>query len=420
LSLAVVKDGTIVKAAGYGDADVEQKVAATPDTLYELGSITKQFTAEAVLMLVEEGKLALDDKVSSILADLPDAWGDVTVQHLLTHTSGIKSYTSVGDFNKMARSDFKPGEILKLVATAPLEFKPGESWAYCNTGYYLLGLIIEKKSGKTYGEFLDERIFKPLGMSVTRPNDPRAILPHRAHGYARMGDRIENRDGLTPTSAFSAGNLMSTVKDMAKWAIALDEGKLLSSSSYSQMYTPVKLKNGESRPYGFGWGLGDVKKHKKVSHGGGTAGFSTSIARFPDDHVAVIVLTNLAGADADLSREIVGQYVPELAKKNVARAEDPDSTKKHRAVMTAILADKVDPDQFTDAFAKFLGSEPAKAMTKALNNLGELKEFQYLEAEEDGGAIIYRYKLKIGERALIAVIQNVVGGKIAGLQLKPE
>ena len=169
---------------------MELSVPATEKTVYQLASVTKQFTATAIMMLAEEGKLGLGDKISKYLPDLPTAWKDVTVRHLLNHTSGIKSYTSVKDFFKTARKDYTHREILDLVAKDPLEFAPGEKWKYNNTGYFLLGMIIEKVAGKTYGEFLDERIFKPLGMTQTRVNDLHAIIPNRAQGY-----RLE-RQGL--------------------------------------------------------------------------------------------------------------------------------------------------------------------------------------------------------------------------------
>ncbi len=180
VSVAIVKNGKLLQAKGYGLANVELSVPATEKTVYQLASVTKQFTATAIMMLVEQGKLGLGDKISKHLPDLPAAWKEVTIRHLLNHTSGIKSYTSVKDFFKTARKDYTHREILDLVAKDPLEFAPGEKWRYCNTGYFLLGMIIEKVSGKTYGEFLDERIFKPLGMTQTRVNDLHAIIPNRA------------------------------------------------------------------------------------------------------------------------------------------------------------------------------------------------------------------------------------------------
>ena len=197
VSIAVVRDGKVILAKGYGVANVELSVPATERTVYQLASVTKMFTATAIMMLVAEGKLKLDDRITERLSDLPAAWRDVTVRHLLNHTSGIKSYTSVKDFHKTSRKDYDRRELLALVTKVPLEFAPGEKWSYCNTGYFLLGMLIEKVSGKEYGEFLDERIFQPLGMTQTRVNDLRAIIPDRARATSGTG----KRSGMASTSA---------------------------------------------------------------------------------------------------------------------------------------------------------------------------------------------------------------------------
>ncbi len=189
VSIAIVQDGKVVRLKGYGFANVELSVPATENSVYQLASVTKMFTATAVMMLVEDGKLGLDDKITDRLSDLPPAWKVVTVGQLLSHTSGIKSYTSVRDFHKSARKDYSQREILDLVAKEPLEFAPGEKWSYSNTGYFLLGMLIEKVSGKPYGEFLSERIFKPLGMTQTRVNDLRDVIKGRAKATPRTAKR---------------------------------------------------------------------------------------------------------------------------------------------------------------------------------------------------------------------------------------
>ncbi len=211
VSVAVVKDGRVVMAKGYGVANVELSVPANENTVYQLASVTKQFTATAIMMLVEAGKLSLDDKVTKVLDGLPAAWSEVTVRHLLNHTSGIKSYTSVPSFFATARKDYQKEEIIKLVADAPLEFAPGEKWNYNNTGFFLLGLIIEKVSGKDYGAFLHERIFQPLGMTSTRVNDLKEIIRNRAPGYAWQNGTLRNGEYLSPTQPYSAGALVSNV-----------------------------------------------------------------------------------------------------------------------------------------------------------------------------------------------------------------
>lgn len=319
LSIAVVKNGKVIKAEGYGLANVELNVPATPNTVYQLASITKQFTATAIMMLVEDGKLGLDDRISKHLSNAPPGWSAVTVRHLLNHTSGIKSYTSLPDFNKNPRKDYTHEELIGLVSGLPLEFEPGARFRYNNSGYFLLGVIIENVTGQRYGDFLKERIFRPLGMDQTRVNDLSVIIPNRATGYASTDGRLSNGEYVSPTQPFAAGALVSTVLDMTKWDAALYTDKLLSRSSLEQMWTPTKLNNGSNYPYGYGWALSETKTHKYIEHGGGIPGFSTQITRFVDDGLTVVVLINQSGTanPSSLASGIAGHYIPELRPVNL-------------------------------------------------------------------------------------------------------
>ena len=324
MSVAIVRDGKVARAKGYGLANVELSVPANDETVYQLASVTKTFTATAVMMLVEDGKLALDDKITSLLPDLPAAWKDVAVRHLLNHTSGIKSYTSVRDFMKTARKDYTHREIINLVAKEPLEFRPGEKWVYNNTGYFLLGMLIEKQTGKKYGEFLDEKIFKPLGMNHTRVNDLHAIIPGRAMGYTWDGKSLRNGEYVSPTQPFSAGAYVSTVNDLAKWDAALRTESLLKRSTLDQMWTPTKLTKGGHADYGFGWELSKVNGHRLCSHGGGIPGFATYLARFVDDNLTVVVLTNSdTGSSAAIAQESPASWCRHWRPKRVPRSPIP-------------------------------------------------------------------------------------------------
>jgi len=233
LSLAIVRDGRVIKER------------ATKETVYEIGSNTKQFTAAAIMMLVEEDKVRLEDSVMKYFPDAPQTWRGITIRHLLTHTSGIQNHVAVPHWLDVFRTNLAfetaplRDELLKMFFKLPLEFQPGETWAYDNTGYYLLGIIIEKVTGKSYWQFLDERIFKPFEMNATRSTDPQPIIPNRASGYEWKNDHFENRPILLPPIAFSAGSLLSTVEDMAKWDAALSTGKVLKQSSLEQMWTPA-------------------------------------------------------------------------------------------------------------------------------------------------------------------------------------
>src|SRR4029077_6283330 len=262
----------------------------------------KQFTAAAIMMLVEDRKISLDDSVTKYFVEAPPAWRGVTIRHLLTHTSGIQNHVAVPDWLDVFRTNLKfetappRDELLRLFFKLPLEFQPGETSAYDNTGYYLLGIIIEKVSGRSYGHFLDERIFKPTGMRATRSSDPQPLVPNRASGYQWKSDHFENRPVLAPFVAFSAGSLLSTADDMAKWSAALDTETLLKRSSRDQIWTAAKTRDGKeaSINYGFGWFIDSYHGHRLVQHSGGTPGFSSLIYRFLDDRLSLIILTNHA------------------------------------------------------------------------------------------------------------------------------
>jgi CubicO group peptidase (beta-lactamase class C family) len=312
VSIAVLKNGEVVKAKGYGLANLEHQVAARPETIYQSGSVGKQFTATLVMMLVEEGKLGLDDKINKFFTPAPDIWKEITVRHLLTHTSGIsnKLYNQIN-----MRTDYTEDELIQKISAIPLDFQPGEKWNYSNPAYVTLGILIHKVSGKFYGDLLQERIFKPLGMTTARVINEAEIIANRAAGYRLVKGELRNQEWVSPALNTTAdGSLYVTVLDMAKWDAALYGEKLLKKSSLEQMWTPVKLNSGKTHPYGFGWSFGEVKGHKIIEHGGAWQGFTTFIARYVDDKLSVIVLTNLAGADpGKIAHGIAGIYNPELA-----------------------------------------------------------------------------------------------------------
>lgn len=311
LSIAVVKNGEVALAKGYGLANVELKVAASPETIYQSGSVGKQFTSAAVMLLVEEGKVGLNDKISKYFEGAPETWKDITVRHLLTHTSGIKNYSPT-DFNYSL--DYTEDDLVKKAASFALDFQPGEKWSYSNTGYVLLGILIRKASGKFYGDFLKERVFGPLGMTTARIITEEDIVPNRAAGYRISKGVMKNQPYVSPSLNTTAdGSLYLTVLDMAKWDAALYGEKLLKKSSFDQMWTPVKLNSGKTQDYGFGWAFGKIRNHPIIEHGGAWQGFTTHIARFVDDKLTVIVLTNLSGANPGrIAHQVAGIYNAEL------------------------------------------------------------------------------------------------------------
>lgn len=308
LVIKIVQHGTETKTAAYGFANLEWNVPATTETVFEIGSVTKQFTAACILLLAENGKLSLDDPISRYLKKTPDNWRDITIRQLLTHTSGIKNYTGLDGF-ELSRH-LTQDQFIAKIGEQPLVFPPGEKFSYCNTGYNLLGYIIENVSGEKYWDFLTGKILRPLGMTTTTNREPSRILKFRAAGYDRdKTNALVNRD-VDYTDLFSAGEIVSTAGDLMKWDAALDTEKILKNSSKQQMWTSGKLNNGHATGYGFGWFLGELDGHKIISHPGSTSGFAAANLRFPDDGLTIVVLCN-SGEDglADkLAREVAEIY----------------------------------------------------------------------------------------------------------------
>jgi D-alanyl-D-alanine carboxypeptidase len=423
ISVAVVKDGKVALAKGYGFANVELGVPATADTVYEIGSITKQFTSTAVMILVEEGKMGLDEKMRKYLPDTPEAWDGVTIRHLLTHTSGIKSYTGIPDFPKMLREETSKEDVIRKVASIPLEFKPGEKFNYNNTGYFLLGMVIEKVTGKSYGDFLAERIFKPLGMTSTRVNDMNEIIKNRAAGYSYRGGALHNCEFASMSWPFAAGVLVSTVNDMAKWDAALYTERLVKKSSLEQMWTPYKLNDGKPTGYGFGWGIVDKGGHRGVAHGGGINGFTTNIARLYDVKITVIVLSNMDGHNPGaMGDKIAKIYVPALAAASEEPVADTDkkTTEMLKRVLLRIASGNNDPPELTEEFRKFLTPERLQAGAEFVKGNGPLKSLDLLSVKPEDKRKAYRYLATFGDSKVIATFFVTNDGKVAGLGMQPE
>jgi CubicO group peptidase (beta-lactamase class C family) len=250
-AVLAVKNGKIILRKGYGMANLELGIPIKPEMVFRIGSITKQFTAVAIMKLVEEGKLSVTDDIKKYLPDYPTHGHKITIHHLLNHTSGIKSYTSMPDWPPLMRKDMTLKELIDFFKNQPMDFAPGERFLYSNSGYILLGAIIEKVSGKSYEAYMDENIFKPLNMSGSYYGSPSRIIPLRAFGYEKDKSQITNASYLSMTQPYAAGSLLSTVDDLHRWYQALEAGKVLSQKSLEQMYTPTKLNNGKTQNYGY-------------------------------------------------------------------------------------------------------------------------------------------------------------------------
>jgi CubicO group peptidase (beta-lactamase class C family) len=298
LTLLVSKDGKPIRTEGYGLSNLELNVRAKPETIFQSGSVGKQFTATAVMMLVEAGKVGLDDPLTHYFPEAPSSWKQVTVRQLLSHTAGFTDYPV--DFDE--RKDYTEEELLKIVESIPLAYPPGTGWSYSNLGYLTLGILIHKVTGEFYGDFLQQRIFRPLDMSTTRIIAEADIIPNRAAGYRLAHGEVKNQEWVSPSLNTTAdGSLYFSILDLAKWDAALYTEKLLKKSSFAQMWTVAPLRSGQpnSGHYGFGWFIEAQDGHRLIEHEGSWQGFETQISRYVDDRLTVVVLTNLAGAKPD-------------------------------------------------------------------------------------------------------------------------
>ncbi|HWS98848.1 MAG TPA: serine hydrolase [Pyrinomonadaceae bacterium] len=314
-SILVAKDGRPIVSRGYGMANYELDVPNAPHTVFQIASLTKAFTAAAVMQLQEKGKLCVNDAICKYLENCPPTWRPITVKHLLTHTSGLANYTNLPGYEQTAGRYATEEEVVALFRDKPLEFVPGEKYQYSNSGYHLLGIIIEKVSGKSYADYLHENIFAPLGMKNSGRGVNKRIVKNRAAGYVLENDALVNARSYEMAFLHAEGGLYSTTEDMLAWDQALYTEKILSRKSLDEMFTPFK------GIYGYGWNITSSFDRKEIRHAGLNFGFAAHIKRFPDDKVTVIVLSNNQTADAgrvaaDLSAVVFGApyRVPREAK----------------------------------------------------------------------------------------------------------
>jgi D-alanyl-D-alanine carboxypeptidase len=301
-AIIVVKNEKVIFRKGYGLANLELNVPIRPEMVFRLGSITKQFTAVSIMMLAEQGKLSLQDDITKFFPDYPTGGKKITIENLLTHTSGIKDYLGKLWPERM-RQDMRPEKLIDLFKNDGLEFEPGARESYSNSNYVLLGVIIEKLSGKEYGQFIEDNIFKPLGMKHSYYERVQEIIPDRVSGYARVSEGFVNAAYISMPQLYAAGGLCSSVDDLALWDAAVYSDKLLKRNSWERLFTPYKLANGETSTYAFGWAISQFEGRAIASHTGGIPGFTTYVLHMPEDHIYVAILSN------DRTAEVQPEYV---------------------------------------------------------------------------------------------------------------
>ena len=392
VAVGIVNKGDVT-ARGYGFANLEHMVPVTEETIFQSGSLGKMFTATAVMLQVEDGKLSLSDPLTKFFADAPATWREITVRHLLTHTSGIPDYTtSTFDY----RRDYTEDQLARMAFEQTLEFPAGSRWNYSNTGYALLGFIVRKVSGQFYGDVLAERVFKPLGMSTARIITEADIVPNRAAGYQLVNGQIKNQDWVAPELNTTAdGSLYWSMRDLLAWDAAVKRRAILKPESWEQILTPVRLNSGKTYPYGFGWSL-DVRGEKPLQqHGGAWQGFKTQLSRFVGDDLDIIVLANLSQADPGrIADGIAAILNPTLAVRTPSPIEDREPLVASRIgrLLDTIREGRLTPAEFAYVRAGFF-PDAAKFYEDELKKLGPHQRLVLLDRREVGDDRIYTYEV---------------------------
>lgn len=330
VSFLIAKKGKTIYQKAFGKANMELGVSMSSDNVFEIGSITKQFTAISILMLMEDGKLSIDDEITKYIPDYPTQGKKITIHHLLNHTSGIKSYTGMANFRNRAKTDISPKDLIDLFKNEPMDFEPGEQYKYNNSGYILLGYIIEKVSGETYAGFLNNRIFKPLGMTSSSFGSRKQLIQNRAAAYSETNTGYENADYLSMSIPYSAGAIISTTGDLLKWQNALNKNMLIKKENYEKAINGSTLNNGKHISYGFGFEEGNINGSKTIEHNGGIFGYTSMGIYIPEEEIFVSGLTNcdckdISGVTARIASIAIGKPYPD--KKNAIKLTEKELEK---------------------------------------------------------------------------------------------
>ncbi|MBK7391755.1 MAG: beta-lactamase family protein [Chloracidobacterium sp.] len=381
LSIAVIREGKIIKATGYGFANLELQAPATKDSVYEIGSISKQFASEALMLLVEDGKLNLDESIRNYLpANAPESWQNITVRNLLNHTSGLKDWTEIKEFTY--RREYSPEEFIDLVKGFPLLFQPNENWGYSNTNLPLIGIIVERASGRYFEDFVNERIIKPLNFPSIRFKHQEDVVPDRATGYVLRNGVWKNGEPFRPRVIAASGGILATATDLARWWEAVMTGRVVKQASLDQMLSPTKLNDGRSVAHGFAFFTDVFNGHKVVQHFGSTVGGFGSIVRYyPKEKVTVAVIGNLedGGFGAEyIAKRVADHYIPGAFADGIKEVIDSDQTAKALQILRDI-ADNKSPKEMSANFA----AKVSDAFRKQLGeNLKQMRSFAYLGREK--------------------------------------
>jgi CubicO group peptidase (beta-lactamase class C family) len=425
LALGIYSRGKILLAKGYGLANVELNVAVKPETVFQSGSVGKQFVSAAIMMLAEEGKIGLDDSIVKYFQNAPKSWEPIRVKNLLSHTSGLAEYESderIGPNGPFyLRLDFTEDEMVQKIEALPIEFKPGDKWDYRNTNYLLLGAMIHKVTGIFYANYLQERIFKPLGMSSTRLISEADIIPNRSSGYQLHDGKLQNQSWVSPTFNSTAdGALYFNVLDLAKWDDALYGTRLLKQTSLDKIWTVFLLNDGRpnSANYGFGWEIGSVNGHKQLEHSGGWQGFACNIARYVDDGITVAVLTNLDAAEPEqITNVVAGLVNPALEPPKLTAIEDkqPELAARLSSLLDQIAAGKDVRDQLAPDLAALLTPQMAPEIRQLVQTIWPADSVTLVSRKEIDGVVESRFRIRKKDETRIVSFALAPDGKVASL-----
>lgn len=420
LAIAVVQRGGLIGGKGFGLANVEHSVPVTPSTLFQTASIGKQFTAVAVMLLMEDGKIALDDPVAKYLSGAPATWQAITVRHLLTHTSGIPDYE---DGKLDYRKDYTEDELVQFAFGLPLDFPAGARWSYSNTAYVLLGVIVRKASGQFYGDVLHDRVFEPLGMSTARVISEEEIIMHRAAGYRLDGDALKNQEWVAPKLNTTAdGSLYLSLQDWLIWERALRKRAVLRATSWETVFTPVRLNSGKTYPYGFGWELHDGRGLARYGHTGRWQGFTTAYLHAIDADLSVIALCNLAeGSPMKIAERVAQIHLPELLRPPIATPTQPDPAliARVRALLEATMAGTLRESEFEFMEPGFFPAVTL-AYKKLLDESGTVERIELLEQWELGDDAVLSLRAVAGNRPLLIDLSTTPSGRFSSYRLRTE
>jgi len=427
LALGIFRHGRVLLAKGYGYANLEHRVPVSAATMFQTASVGKQFTAVAVMLQVEAGKLALDVPITRYLPDAPLSWRAITVRQLLTHTSGLADY--LYGFGKDGtepfdvRHDYTEDELLRGFYRLPLEFEPGSQWYYCNTGYALLGILVHRVSGKFYGDVLREQVFKPLGMKTARVISEADIVPNRAAGYQLVEGAIKNQEWYAPAVNTSAdGALYLSLNDYAAWDRGLRSMAILTPRSWAEVYRPVRLSSGKEYPCGFGWFVDESRGQPWYHHSGGSQGFTTFISRYRADDLTLVVLTNLIDASparfVDGIAAIIDPRLAQLSPSTPIPDGDPATAGRVARLLSAIAADEFPVSELVRARRSLV--DQIRGYTPVLRRLGKLGRLELVDRRDLGNEKSSTYAAHYAAGTLLVQIITASDARVSYLEMQVD